>query len=281
MYSSKMFLPDYRLKEWIKVYWFLEGKGVGNNSYLRHILPDGCATIVFVLDGEMNLSSYINGTLKRGIHIVPPVVSPHYDIIRDDIHFIDVQLNPSVFYKLFNFPVSEFENKLYDFKDISIKFDESIIEKLYEVKNNNAEIYKLLNNFFLDLFSQKDFYADELIYNINELYRVGDLDKFYKEQKLSIRQLERKVKDFTGLTPKNLSRIGRFYSILDFMKFRQFNIEFSELAFEYNFSDQSHFIREFKYFSRTTPSKFIKHMNNFPQIKGLCNLTKTSEDKNF
>lgn len=58
------------------------------------------------------------------------------------------------------------------------------------------------------------------------------------------------------------------------MKFRQYNLEYCELALEYKFSDQSHFIREFKYFSNETPSKFLKEIDLYPQYKGLCNKSK-------
>lgn len=273
MFTSKMFLPHYRLNNWIKVYWFLEGKGIGINSYSRQILPDGCATIVFVLQGTMNLSIYKNGLLKRGIYIVPPVIKPHYDLISDDIKLIDIQLNPSVFYKLFNIPINELKNEVYTFDDISFDFDDSILEKVSDAKNNDFLIYSLLNEYLINLFDKLHFKEDDIILNINELYKFGDLDKFFKDQNLSIRQLERKVKTYTGLTPKNLSKIGRFYSILEYMKFRQFNIQFSQLAFEHKFSDQSHFIKEFKSFCNETPSKFIKHSNDYPQYNGLCNLT--------
>jgi AraC-like DNA-binding protein len=278
MFNSKMFLPDYRLNNWIKVYWFLEGKGLGNNSFKRQILPDGCATIVFVLQGTMNLSIYKNGILKRGIYIVPPVIKPHYDLISDDIRLIDIQLNPSVFYKLFNIPINELENKVYKFNDISLNFDDSIIEKISNAQNNNFLIYSLLNEYLINLFDKLNFKEDDILLNINELYKFGDLNKFFKNQNLSIRQLERKVKTYTGLTPKNLSKIGRFYSILDYMKFREFSIEFTQLAFEHKFADQSHFIREFKSFSNETPLKFIKNSNDYPQYNGLCNLT---EIKNY
>lgn len=273
MFNSKMFLPDCRLNNWIKVYWFLEGKGVGNNSYTRQILPDGCATIVLVLDGTMNLSIYKDGILKKGIYVVPPVVKPHYDIISDDINLIDIQLNPSIFYKLFKIPISELENKVYTFDDICLDFDETILEKIYEVKNNKPMVNSLLNNYLIELFHKLNFKEDEIVLSINELYKFGNLDKFFKEQNLSIRQVERKVKTYTGLTPKNLSKLGRFYSILEYMKFRQFNIEFSQLAFEHKFSDQSHFIKEFKSFSNETPNKFVKNTNNYPQFSGLCNMT--------
>ena len=274
MFSSKMYIPNEKLKDWIKVFWFLEGNSNQGLTYTRNILPDGCATITFVIQGNMDLTIYKNGKIKRGIYIIPPVVNAHYDLISDDIFLIDIQLNPSIFYKLFNLPVNQLENRIYTFDQLSLNFDKSILEKIYEVKNNKNIIYSLLNDFFINLFDKSNFCSEQIIININQLYKNGNLDEFFNSQNLSTRQIERKVKNFTGLTPQNISRLGRFYSVLEYMKFRQFNIEYSELALEYKFSDQSHFIKEFKHFTKTTPKSFIKEINDFPQFKGLCNITK-------
>lgn len=274
MFSSKMYIPNEKLKDWIKVFWFLEGSGTGELSFTRNLLPDGCATITFVLQGNMDLTIYDNSLITRGIYVIPPVVNAHYDVISDDIFLIDIQLNPSIFYKLFNLPVKELENKIYTIDELSLNFDKSILDKIYEIKDDKNAIYSLLNKFFLDLFDKLKFNSDEIILNINQLYKNGNLDDFFHSQNLSIRQIERKVKNYTGLTPQNLSRLGRFYSVLEYIKFRQFNLEYCELALEYNFSDQSHFIREFKSFCNETPSKFLKNIDLYPQYKGLCNKSK-------
>lgn len=269
-----MYVPNEKLKRWIKVFWFLEGLGKGEKSYIRNILPDGCATITIVLEGNMDLTIYKNGFITRGIYIIPPVINSHYDLISDNIFLIDIQLNPGVFYKLFKIPIIELENKIYTFDDLSINFDRNILEKICDVKENKNLVYTLLNDFFINLFHKKNFNSEEIITDINQLYKNGDLNSFFDLQNLSIRQVERKVKKFTGLTPHNIARMGRFYSILDYIKFREFNIEFCELALEHKFSDQSHFIREFKSFTNETPNKFLKNKNNFPQFNGLCNITK-------
>lgn len=274
MFTSKMYIPNEKLKDWIKVFWFLEGCGNGNLSYTRNILPDGCATITFVLQGNMDLSIYDNGKIKRGIYVIPPVVSGHNDLISDDIFLIDIQLNPSIFYKLFNLPINKLKNKIYTIDELSLDFDKSILDKITEVKDNKNAIYFLLNEFLTNLFAKQNFYSDELVLNINQLFNSGNLNEFFNSQNLSIRQIERKVKNYTGLTPQNISRLGRFYSVLEYMKFRQYSLEYCELALEYNFSDQSHFIREFKSFCNQTPSKFLKDIDLYPQYKGLCNKSK-------
>jgi len=279
MFSSKMYLPHEKLKDWIKVYWFLKGDGKDDHFYYNNLLPDGCATILLVLDGVFNLSDYYeDGVLSRGIYIIPPCKINNQLKFSNNIQMIDIQLNPSIFYKLFKQPVSLLKNRVYTFDDLSLNFDQNILEQIYNL-NDSYKIINLLNRFLFDLFYKKDFYADEIIVNINELYKIGDLDKFFNKQALSIRQLERKVKEFTGLTPKTLSRTARFYSILEQIKFKEYNLNFTQLAFENKFSDQSHFIREFKSFTKTSPTQFVKDIRSFPQYMGICNLTKLSKFK--
>jgi len=277
MFKSTMLIPHEKLKNWIKVFWFLEGRGNGKLFGCQKIIPDGCATVFIVLDGEIDFTIYKNGKMKRGIYVHPPVMKSYFAHISNDSYFIDIQLNPSVFYKLFNIEVDELKNTMYTLEDLSIDFDSSFLERIYPYKDNKIKVFNELNNFLLNLFYKFDFNIHENLCDINKLYKDGDLDAFFKSGNLSIRQLERNLKKTTGLTPKALSRIGRFYSILNYIKFREYNINFNELASEQNFSNHSHFIREFKNLTASTPKNFLNINSDFPQYQGLCNLKQLSK----
>jgi AraC-like DNA-binding protein len=272
MFKSSMLIPHEKLKNWIKVFWFFEGNGNGNLIGCQKIIPDGCATVFIVLDGKIDFTTYKNGKMSRGIYVHPPVMKSYMSYVSDDAYFIDIQLNPSVFYRLFNIPVDELKDTMYTLDDLSINFDSLFLERIYKFKHDKIKVYNELNNFLLELFYKLDFNKNESICNINKLYKDGDLDTFFKSQNLSVRQLERNLKKTTGLTPKALSRIGRFYSILNYIKFREYNLEFKELAKEQNFSNHSHFIREFKSLTDATPETFLNINSEFPQYQGLCNL---------
>jgi len=272
MFKSSMLIPHEKLKNWIKVFWFFEGNGNGNLIGCQKIIPDGCATVFIVLDGKIDFTTYKNGKMSRGIYVHPPVMKSYMSYVSDDAYFIDIQLNPSVFYRLFNIPVDELKDTMYTLEDLSINFDSLFLERIYKFKHDKIKVYNELNNFLLELFYKLDFNKNESICNINKLYKDGNLDTFFKSQNLSVRQLERNLKKTTGLTPKALSRIGRFYSILNYIKFREYNLEFKELAKEQNFSNHSHFIREFKSLTDATPETFLNINSEFPQYQGLCNL---------
>lgn len=90
----------------------------------------------------------------------------------------------------------------------------------------------------------------------------------------SHRQLIADFKKYIGTTPKFFQRMVRFGSLLTSIQNKQ-SINWSELAYHWGFSDQSHLIREFQYFSGFAPSQFLDHnyhksgTNFFPLVKNL------------
>ena len=257
MFNSIMFLPTSKLASWVKVFWFLQGTGLGKTFSKQYILPDGCATIVIVLKGKMILESYSNCELKQGIYVIPPTLEAHHDLTSDDIYLIDIQLLPGVFYQLFKLPINVLENKIYSFKDLSIDFDNTLLERIIKSADNKVFIINELNNFFSMLFSKKDFQTTPYLSNLVNLYKDGNLEQFYFNETLSPRQVQRKTKLLTGLTPKTISKISRFYNVLENMKSYKNGMTFIDIVQNNNYSDQSHFIKDFKSFSKISPKDFL------------------------
>lgn len=274
MFVSKMYLPEEHLQKWIKAFWIVEGTGNGAMHQYR-LIPDGCATLVFILGGSLSLPFYQNKEMTYGAYIIPPNTQPHENMISDDIFHIDIQLNPGVFYKLFKIPVCLLENRVYDFSELSIPFNPSVLEELALCRYDRKILLARLNMFVFNLFSPIDFKTDILLTGVAQLYKDGDIDRFFAQQSLSIRQLQRNVKTLTGIGPKSISRISRFYNALEEIKNKPADVKFSYHNIEDNFSDQSHFIREFKSFAGFAPIQFIHHSEEFLQYTGLCRYHKS------
>ena len=115
-----------------------------------------------------------------------------------------------------------------------------------------------------------NFEENDLLMNLYKLTKTHDLNTFYKENRLSVRQIQRKVKEATGMSPKSIERINKFYSTLKLIKTNSNVIDFKEIAIENNFYDQSSFIKEFKFFTGVTPKIFLNDSENFLQYK--CNI---------
>lgn len=75
------------------------------------------------------------------------------------------------------------------------------------------------------------------------------------ELQLSERSFERKFKEYIGVSPKLFSRICRFQASLQQLRDKDFS-KLSDIAFENDYSDQSHFIRAFKEFAGFSPFQY-------------------------
>jgi AraC-like DNA-binding protein len=67
------------------------------------------------------------------------------------------------------------------------------------------------------------------------------------------RQLQRMFKDNLGLSPKSYFRLMRFRHAVASVRGRR-EIDWLDLTHTLGYSDQSHFIRDFKAFAGVTPS---------------------------
>jgi methylphosphotriester-DNA--protein-cysteine methyltransferase len=71
---------------------------------------------------------------------------------------------------------------------------------------------------------------------------------------LSLRQFERRFKRLTGLSPKILARLIRFEAARDGLLRGQ---SWADLVYEFGYTDQAHFIHDFKAILGYTPGAFI------------------------
>ncbi len=86
---------------------------------------------------------------------------------------------------------------------------------------------------------------------------VSILPELLRELNLTERTFQRIFKKFVGVTPTQYRRICQFQISFSELRSKQFS-KISDVAFNNNFSDQSHFIRSFKEFAQTTPNDYLR-----------------------
>lgn len=261
MVKLQSYLPEYTLDKYIKCYWILNGE---NNlkDYKKSILPHNEVCMTFLILKEKN-NFIFNTNLNTGIYITPSSIKS-YDLgLSDDFYYVDVSFFPGVFYELFKIPINKLENRVYNIDELSIKLDTSILEKLYNNKEKPREILNILNEFFFQLFYH--FESSDFLGNIKNLCTNCNLDDFYDNLKYSARHVQREMNKFTGLSPRSIQRISRFYKIIEHLT-TQYNGNFAEIAQELEFYDQSHLIKDFKSFTGLNFKEFKQNSSNYLQF---------------
>jgi AraC-like DNA-binding protein len=173
-------------------------------------------------------------------------------VIRDQVQALAVLFQPQGFRALFGIPTTLVTDVGVDANAV---LGGNIIE-LHERLANTAEFnhrVKLLDDFLLKrLMASKP--LDEIHRALNRLIMSGSsirIADIARHAGVTIRQLERKSLEYTGLSPKTLVRIARFQQVLK-MK-RASSLTWAEIAHALEYHDQMHMIRDFRTFAGDAP----------------------------
>jgi AraC-like DNA-binding protein len=98
--------------------------------------------------------------------------------------------------------------------------------------------------------------CSELMLELNGQLSVNELSD---QLKINRRRLERRFTSAIGLSPKQLSKIIRVQATLKMIANNQFT-SLTAIAYEGNYYDQAHFIKDFKEFTGVSPKQF--YVNN-------------------
>lgn len=98
---------------------------------------------------------------------------------------------------------------------------------------------------------------------IDTMFSTGgtiSVREMLKHEPSKRRQLERKFVAQVGMSPKQLSKVIRLQSVLSMM-LNQGAGSLSRIAYDADYYDQAHFIRDFKEFTGMTPGEFFRFEN--------------------
>ena len=141
-------------------------------------------------------------------------------------------------------------------------FCKAEIHRQLEQAESHHDRVQLLNKYFYGKLI-KNRKQDLLINNIiqqNEINIDSEILELPRKYNISQRHLERLFKTSLGISPKKLQRIIRFEKALQLLS----NTAYSQLtmiSYQLNYTDQSHFIKDFRTFSGITPYQFVKEQN--------------------
>ncbi len=170
-------------------------------------------------------------------------------------HF-GVSFYPHALTAFFTIEASELINQM---PDIQLLCGSEIHHQL-EQASTHLQRVQLLSKYLYDkLYISRT--NDLLINHLIQCHDITDqtyLHLLHKKYNLSERQLQRRFKAQVGIPPKKLQRLLRFERSLQLLAQTEYS-QLTSLAYELNYTDQSHFIKDFQAFSGMSPYAFVKN----------------------
>ena len=259
--NFKLFETHALLKPYVHSYWLIQKKDF-KKEMIYKILSD--ASMGFSINfAKAYFSKMNNNTFDciTNFSIDGPTKYPTYLHFDKELYIIGVRFKTAGAYVFFEEKIESFADKntpLHNTKNWPL-------DALYSTlisKNTVEERIKEIENFLIKkLQESKKKNAPWMFPLISKvLDNKGDitLDSLCKDFDISIRQMERSFKKEIGLSPKVFLRVIRMRNAKDLLN--KLDLEsFTKTAHETGFFDQSHFIREFKFFMKETPKNYYKN----------------------
>ena len=95
----------------------------------------------------------------------------------------------------------------------------------------------------------------QYVFNHDENFSISELSKHLE---ISRQHLTRVFKSHLGISLKTFHKIVVFRKTVNKRLFENSNQSFTEMAYEYNFSDQSHLIKTYKILTESSPKSFFE-----------------------
>ncbi len=229
---------------------------------IERLVPTGHVFIIFELDG-FEYHTFDRDTLKpNGTYQNVWISGMHKDFLsisaHQDSEMLVIQFKTNGAYPFFNKPINQFNNKVIEAQDF---FGNEILELRQQILNgkNASEKFKSVEKWLKIKFDIDKTANTELLDILSQLKTkpITESSDIISSYPYSQKHLINQFKTYFGLTPKVFHRIFRFNQMLNRIQNKE-NLIWSQIAYEFGYSDQSHFIKEFKEFSGFNPQDFIK-----------------------
>lgn len=264
----KQYAPADSLKPYIEYYW--EGTFVGSPSAAFHhqVIPTGY--IDFILhfsDARCEVKTGSDWQGSSRFYLSGFWTTPFWVQFWDTVVTFNIRFKPEALFILLNLPASELLNRPNNLEEVFGSHFNTFFLQLEAVKTVEEKI-QLADQFFLKKLSgsKKNNSYLQLASEIIRLQRCEiSVERLSDEVCISSRQLEREFKNKLGISPKTYMRITRINMVQELVTNNP-TLNQSQLAYLAGYSDQAHFIKDFKKLTGVLPSGLVSDPTLLPFI---------------
>ncbi len=236
-------------------------KGFNPDHSIERVVPTGHLFILFELDG-FERNTFDNKSLKpNGTYTQVWVSGMHKNYLSISAHqgseMLVVQFKTTGAYPFFKFPINELNNKVISAQEM---FGNEILELRHRIidSENSSDKFKIVEEWLSKLLDLSKSAPKEITTILQQVITkpISESKQIVSTYPHSQKHLIDQFKKYFGLTPKVFHRVFRFNEILAKIQNKE-QLKWTDIAYEFGYADQSHFIKEFKEFSGFNPQEFI------------------------
>ena len=251
------FKPTKGLENYVESYWHIGLMGSPDKVSKPNIcIPKGTIELIVTLnEGKTEVLSETGWQLLDDVVVVGIQTSAITWRIYGGTQKFGIRLKPETFVLLFGLPVADLYQKHIGLKSIMGNRLDWFIERLRCAADTNARI-AIVESFLykkLALTKTGDNILSQAIRKIWKEEGNISTSSLSKSMFIGERQLQRLFKSAVGISPKLYSRIIRFRSAYE-QALSGKSPGWTDVAYSLGYTDQAHFVKDFKSFTGHTPT---------------------------
>ncbi|MDF3026629.1 MAG: AraC family transcriptional regulator [Fluviicola sp.] len=253
------FQPNRDLDSLIKCYWTLEVQAEFNSEKQR-IIPDGCMELIFILGDDIRRYTSENEFIIQPRAIVVGQITEPFTIQPVGyVHCFATRFYPYGVTNFIKTPLKDLENKETPIAEIFGQTTANELEQQIIHAAGTQQRIEIIETFLLNILNEKATIDNIVKTTVDALLATSGsspIKSILKEDLSKRRQLERKFLKQIGMSPKQLGKVVRLQTALKLLLNQQTET-FTEIAYESEYYDQNHFIKDFKEFTGIRPKDFL------------------------
>jgi AraC-like DNA-binding protein len=259
--ESRIYKPRYPLADFVDSFFMYTGKSYGA---VQKLIPDGKTDLLMNFDTRVyaydspGKESLFSKSIVQGIRTAPYTFE-----FGEQVNLLGIRFLPFGLYALFGTAEKEITDYFTEASEIAGSGMKETEEKVYNEPDVNMK-FRIIEKWLTECLIKRVNNCANITDNIRKISSSEGLVKLSEvcSNEANYKKVQRIFRDYIGISPKLYARMVRFENIHN--ELRACNTpDWIEIVTRYNFFDQSHLIKEFKFFSDTTPNDFLAKINLF------------------
>lgn len=258
-------IPKLPLAQYVDSIMYIEGnnKGIG--------FPKIAMSLIFNLNDKFKLftdSNFVDFIDYKKYWVAGLQTQPTYVESYGESKMIVIQFKTIGAYAFLHQPLWHFTD---DYTALDCVFNqeaEDIWEQLQEAKTIH-EKFVLTENFLCSKLSAIPIPQEKLISSVDNLFKKSTttpINQICQQHRISRKHLNFLFQEYLGVSPKMLSSLHRFQSMLHTIRNAKPD-KLTDVAYQLDFFDQAHFNKNFKRFTGLKPQDYVKQVAITPSLK--------------
>ncbi len=254
--------PAFPLSQYVDLIWRVGSQAEPTSR--RCVYPNGAMALV--IHPTRPVASYFVDGVQHKI-VVPLLAGPYSRSFHVDPSLfggsIVVHFRPGVAPLFFPIAAHELHNADIALSQLNRSEADQLLNEVCAAPDARSQIRRVECYLMRKLVKAEPLHA-AILHAVAVLSReggAGTIQRVQQDVGLSHTRFIQLFREHVGLTPKLFHRVRRFRGVLDYID-KGKAMSWAELASEFGYFDQAHFIREFRTFAAITPSEYCRQLPN-------------------